>query len=169
VSVTQDPFSLPAFILAIVSLIVAVIGALTGIVALSWQIVTRTRGAHRVKVRAAPDMMFYGPSIPQVGPFIQIEIINRGASAVQVRNWSILLASGNSLMIAIPAHFPPSPSLPYMLEPGTSVAFYSLASALAEEMSEKDRPAARAAVHLATGERILGKKGELMARDKDRS
>lgn len=162
---TQDPFALPAFILAIISLVVAVIGALTGIVALAWQIVTRTRGAHRIKVRAVPDMMLVSPGSPAVGPYIQVEIINRGASAVQVQNWSILLPNGNALMIAVPAPFPPSPPLPHLLQPGTSVSFYSLASDLEEEIKEAHRRGARAAARLATGELVRGKKGELGRRN----
>lgn len=158
----QDPYSLPAFVLSIVSLVVAVIGALTGIVALVWQILTRTRGAHRVSVRAIPNMMLFAGGAAS-GPYINIEVTNRGAAAVQVQNWSILLPGGNALMIAIPASFPPSPALPYMLQPGTNVSFYSLASDLHEAMSLDDLPKARAVVVLGTGQRILGKRGEFLS------
>lgn len=164
----QDPFALPAFVLSIVSLVVAVIGALTGIVALVWQILTRTRGAHRVSVRAIPNMMLLAGGATS-GPYINIEVTNRGAAAVQLQNWSILLPSGNALIIAVPASFPPSPALPYTLQPGTNVSFYSLASDLQEAMSLDDLPKARAVVVLGTGQRILGKRGELVPRDKDAS
>lgn len=163
-SVVQDSFAVPAFALSVISLIVAVIGALTGITSLVWQIVTRTRGAHRVVVRANPNMMLFTGS-SSYGPFVQIEVINRGAAAVQIQSWSILLPSGTALMIAIPESFPPSPALPYMLHPGSSVSFYSRASALEEAMEPRDLPKARAVAVLGTGQQIIGKKGELVPRE----
>lgn len=161
----QDLFALPAFVLSIVSLVVAVIGALTGIVALVWQILTRTRGAHRVSVRAIPDMMVLLSDGSTSGPFIRIEVTNRGAAAVHVQSWSILLPSGRALMIAVPAAFPPSPALPYMLQPGTNVSFYSLSSDLQEAMEPFDLAKSRAVVVLGTGQQIRGKKGELVSRE----
>lgn len=109
---SADPFALPAFVLSIVGLIVAVIGALTGIVALVWQIVTRTRGAHRVVVRTRSDILLMGadgsdPSDLGVdpGPYVAIEVSNRGAAAVQIRQWMVTLPDGNGLMIANPLPF----------------------------------------------------------------
>jgi hypothetical protein len=99
------------------------------------------------------------------GPYINIEATNRGAAAVQLQSWSILLPSGSALIVAVPASFPPSPSLPHMLQPGTNVSFYSLASALEEAMSPEDLPKARVIVILGTGQRVLGKKGELVPPD----
>lgn len=52
-----------------------------------------------------------------------------------------------------------------MLQSGTRVAFCSPASDLEKAMSATDLEGARAVANLATGERILGKKGQLARRE----
>lgn len=59
---SADPLALPAFILAIVGLIVATVGALTGIVSLMWQVSTRRRGAHNVRVTVSSSLIAYSDS-----------------------------------------------------------------------------------------------------------
>lgn len=154
-----DPFALPAFVLSIVSLIVAVVGAGTGIIALVWQIITRTRGAHRIKVRVVSGMRVVTGAGSQ-GPYYDIDVSNRGAAAVQIRQWSIRLPDGNGL-VTIPAAFPPQPSLPYTLEAGSSVSFYVLSSAIIEAAAGRDLSKARGTVHLGTGQIVVGKRGEI--------
>lgn len=155
-----DPFALPAFIISIVGLIVAAIGAATGIAALVWQIVTRTRGAHRVKVRAVPGMMLVGKGFNQ-GPFIEIQISNSGAAPVQIRQWSIVFPDKTGMLVAVPEPLPVQPSLPYMLEAGTRVSFFTRASAIAEGLNSRDIRTAAVEVHLATGQTIRGKRGQI--------
>ena len=58
-----DQYAQPAFILSIVGLAIAIIGAATGITSLVWQIITRTRGAHRVQVRVTPNMKLIGAPV----------------------------------------------------------------------------------------------------------
>jgi hypothetical protein len=157
---SPDPFALPAFIMSIVSLIVAVIGAATGIAALVWQIVTRTRGAHRVRVELYPNTMFFGAG-REMGPFVRIEIINRGAAPVQVRAWGIDVGDGNSLVVMNPAPFPPSPDLPFSLELGSSQSFFSSQADLKDGLGERDPARARAFVHLATGQVVHSKRRQL--------
>lgn len=165
---TSDPFALPAFVLSIIGLVVAVIGAFTGIVSLVWQIVTRTRGAHRVVVRARSDLYLTAADGSDTadmgidpGPYLAIEVSNRGAAAVQIRQWMVMLPDGNGLMIANPLAYPPSTPLPNLLEAGTSATFYSLLSALVEAAGARSLSKARVEVQLATGQRVKGKAGEI--------
>lgn len=162
---TEDPFALPAFVISIVSLVIATVGALTGVVALVWQIITRTRGAHRVRVLANPEMMIHtvGDS-SSAGPYIQIQVTNRGAAAVQVQSWGVLLQGGNALMVVIPEEFPPAPTLPVWLQPGSNISFYSLASNLMESIEPDAVARARVFVNLGTGQRVIGRRGELAPR-----
>lgn len=156
---TSDPYALPAFVLSIVGLAVASLGAATGITSLVWQIVTRTRGAHRIRVRLSSDMYLLNGR-NQVGPYISIEIINRGASAVQVRSWSIDVGDGNSLFV-VPALFPPQEPLPYDLKAGSSVSFVALSQALRTQFGDRSTSRARAVAHLGTGQTIFSKRGTI--------
>lgn len=52
----SDPFAVPAFIVALVGIIVAVVGALTGVEGLWWQIATRQKVAHNVHVSVSPAL-----------------------------------------------------------------------------------------------------------------
>ena len=92
--------------------------------------------------------------------YLEILIRNRGAAAVQVQSWAIRLPDGNALVV-IPGGLLPSPVLPYMLEAGTSASFYVPANSIAEAAGSRDLKAARAIAHLATGQKVLGKKGEI--------
>lgn len=51
------PFALPAFIVALLGLVIAVVGALSGIVSLVWQIVTQRRGAHNVRLKISSALV----------------------------------------------------------------------------------------------------------------
>lgn len=160
ITMQPDPFALPAFILSIVGLSVATIGAATGVAALSWQIVTRTRGAHRVKVRAIPGMMLMGEHFNE-GPFVEVQIANSGAAAVQVRQWSIVFPDKTGMVVAVPEPLPIQPSLPYMLEAGTRVSLFTRASAVAKALNDRDIRTAQIQVHLATGQTVRSKRGQI--------
>ena len=148
----SDPLALPAFTISIISLLI-------GLAALIWQIATRTRGAHRVVVSVNSNMEIVGGG-SRITAYLQIVIRNRGAAAVQVQSWEILLPDGNALSVD-PGGLLSSPVLPCMLEAGTSASFYVPANSIAEAAGSRDLKAARAIVHLSTGQRILGKKGEI--------
>jgi hypothetical protein len=156
--VQPDAFALPAFILSIVSLVVAVIGALTGVVALIWQINTRTRGAHRVAVNVA-NSVFVGPSSPD-GVMICVEAINSGASPVKVTSWGFALPNRDGTMAAtIP--FPHSAPLPHVLDPGTNAEFFMPAVQLGHGLRQRPslKPSdLKAFVSLATGEKVFTKR-----------
>lgn len=157
-----DPYALPAFIISIIGLVVACLAAVTGIASLIWQILVRTRGAHRVVVEATPNMMIMGAG-STTGPYLQITARNRGAAPVEVSQWGIQKndGSGDALMVVVPALFPPQPTLPYMLQAGSSVSFQVPVSALPTEFVDADTTAARPVVHLATGQMIKGRRGRI--------
>lgn len=146
-----DPFALPAFILSIVGLVIATIGALTGVAALVWQIITRTRGAHRVTVEVSNAVIVDG--FDESGVIICVEAINSGASAIGISSWGFEL-SKNRGGFAIPHSVHPSTPLPHMLAPGTNAKFFVPAENLGAQirhnpgLSPRDL---RAFVQLATG------------------
>ncbi|MCC2030907.1 hypothetical protein [Microbacterium allomyrinae] len=152
-----DPFALPAFILSIISLVVAVIGALTGIVALVWQIITRTRGAHRVTVNVT-NAVLVGYGSPD-GVMLCVEAINKGASAVRVTTWGFELPDGGGMVVTNPMS--QSTVLPHMLDGGTNAQFFVPAEFVGRGL--RDRPGLsprdlRAFVKLATGETVYAKR-----------
>lgn len=155
---TTDPFALPAFILSIVGLSVAIIGALTGIVSLVWQIITRTRGAHSIIVKVDAGMMITGRE-HDYGELILVTAINRGASAVQVVSWGVLDRKRKmGFVIFMP--LPESTPLPHMLQPGTSARFISRSADLGDALRDagfSSSAGLRAYVDLATGQRIFAK------------
>lgn len=156
---TPDPLALPAFVISILSLVLAVVGAATGIVSLTWQIITRTRGAHRIVVVVNSKMFFIGAGAPgDDHPYIAVVIRNTGAAPVEIDSWAIRLPDGNAL-VTLPAQFPPSPDLPYMLIAGSSVTFFTLSSSIAEAAAGRDLARSWAVAHLATGQVARSKKG----------
>lgn len=155
-----DQYAQPAFILSIVGLAIAIIGAAKGMSSLVWQIITRTRGAHRIQVRVTPKMKLIGAPV-DLGLYLQIDVINRGAAAVQFKQWSIDMADGTGLVV-MPAAFPPMPALPLMLEAGSSVSFYVPQESIRAAAKGRDLTRARAVAFLATGQKARGKRGEIV-------
>lgn len=155
-----DPFALPALILSIVGLIIAVIGALTGLASLAWQISTRRRGAHNVRVTTGMSLLDYGPA--GVSDWlIGVTAANIGASAVAVTSWGFELPGKRGNVYAT-APVPGSTPLPHTLQPGTSMTVFMRPAQLAEVLSEQ-RPAVhsrevRAFLSLGTGERAHAKR-----------
>ncbi|WP_372968529.1 hypothetical protein [Microbacterium sp.] len=159
---SPDPLALPAFVISIIGLCVASLAAIVSTVSLIWQIVVRTRGAHRVIAEATSGMMLIDHT-GKTGPYLQITARNRGAAAVTVTQWAIEKndGSGNALTIAVPALFPPQPSLPHVLDAGSSVSFLVLASQVAAEFRGSDPAAAQPVIYLATGQVAKGKRGQI--------
>ena len=146
-----DPFALPAFILSIVGLVVASIGALTGVAALVWQINTRTRGAHRVTVEVSNAVIVDDSDESDV--MICVEAINSGASAIGISSWGFELSNKRG-GFAIPNPVHPSTPLPHMLVPGTNAKFFVPASNLGAQIKHNPDLTVRdlrAFVQLATG------------------
>jgi hypothetical protein len=158
----QDPLALPAFLLSLVGLSVAVLAAATSVVSLTWQILTRTRGAHRVRVEAQSKMKFYFQGNPDPDrDYIQLRVSNAGLSPVEVRSWAIRLKDKTSLIVLNPKPFPPSPKLPYALQPGTAIDFFLDTTDLAEGRDPSDFRGSKAVVFLSTGEIVFGRRDQI--------
>ena len=158
----QDPFALPAFVLSIISLALASIGAVTGVVAFVWQFITRTRGAHRIRVKASSTVRLLNGGVDDA-TFVKVDVMNRGASGVQITNWAIDLPKPHGSLYVVPgdAHAPATP-LPHFLEAGTTIAFYARAAGVWANIDERgiDASKLRAVVDLGTGQVVFGKRRE---------
>lgn len=147
-----------------VTLGLAIIGTVTGIASLVWQVRMRTRGAHRVIVTASGSQMLYDLALgTKQGPFVQVDASNTGLTAVNVKSWSIAFADGMSAMQMTPSIPGLDVPLPHRLEPGSSVSFYILRSALQAQTGNRDLRTARAQVMLATGQKIASRRGAIKA------
>lgn len=155
-----DPFALPAFILAIVGLIVATVGALTGIVSLMWQVTTRRRGAHNVRVTVGSSLLAYGDG--SVSDWlICVTAANVGAAPVTVNGWGFALP-GKRGAVRQTRPLTGSTPLPHRLEPGTSMSLFMQPAQLHGTLAEQDPPVAgrkvRAFVALGTGQEARAKR-----------
>jgi hypothetical protein len=159
---TPDDLAMPAFVLSIIGLVVAGVAAATSIASLVWQIIMRTRGAHRVSVRGNARMRFLDV-IDGVHEetYVEVRASNSGLTAVEIQSWYILLADGTAV-VRNPANnsFPPQ-RLPHALQPGSSVSFYMARSELLRHTPRAQLERARAGVILGTGARVLGRRGQL--------
>jgi hypothetical protein len=154
-----DSFALPAFILSIVGLVVAVVGALTGVVSLTWQIATRRRGAHNVRITVSASLLTY-PDGTVSDWFACVSPANIGASPVAVTGWGLEMPGGGSLNQL--RRVAGSADLPHTLEPGTSINLLmpteGIREALAEYAPGVPAERLRAWIRLGTGETVYAKK-----------
>lgn len=136
----------------VASSVIGWVGAVSGVTALVWQISTRRRGAHRVRVRTTNAYPMF-PGAP-VEHFICVTAINDGAGSVTVAGWGIEVANGQNAIAVDPVPF--SARLPYRLEPGESASFYMPAQAMRERHRSHLTPYRRMRpfVLLATGRRV---------------
>jgi len=156
--VATDPFALPAFVLSIVGLVVAVVGALTGVVSLAWQITTRRRGAYNVRVSVSSSLQMY-PDGAVSDWFVCVSPANIGASPVAVTSWGLEMPGGGSLNQLL--HVAGSAVLPHSLGPGTSINLLMATAAVRDALEEYapgvEPSQLRAWVSLGTGERVYAK------------
>jgi hypothetical protein len=156
----SDPFALPAFIVALVGLIIAVIGALTGIASLWWQIVTRRRGAHNVRVSVSSSLPV--PAYGEVPDWQAcISPANIGAAPVSITGWGLEMPDKRGSLVQ--TKFSPfSQALPHLLQPGTSINLFwpqdEVRLAIAKHAPDLKASELRAFVHLGTGEKVYAKK-----------
>lgn len=153
---SSDVFALPAFIMSIIGLLIAGVGAVTGAIALVWQIRTRTRGAHRVFVTSGQEFVASGAS---GGVYLRVAVINAGAASVQLLSCGYELPDGIGLFAYT---FDPGdgPRLPQQLEPGTQVSYRIAAIEIRERLLGhvgRTEGSIRPAVELGTGELIREK------------
>ncbi len=157
-SVVTDPFALPAFIVGLTGLAIAIVGAITGIVSLWWQIRTRRRGAHnvRVTVTAALPIPPFGDADWQVC----VSPANIGATPVAITGWGLEMPKKRGTLVQ--TQFSPfSDNLPHMLQPGTSINLFwpqdHVRLAIQTHASDLTASQLRAFVRLGTGETVYAK------------
>jgi len=156
----SDPFALPAFIVALVGLIIAVIGALTGIASLWWQIVTRRKGAHNVRVSVSSAL-----PVPSTGPIpdwqVCISPANIGAAPVAITGWGLEMPDKRGSLVQT-KYSPFSDTLPQVLQPGTSISLFwpqeEVRLAISTHAPDVKAASLRPYVRLGTGETIYARK-----------
>lgn len=155
----SDPLALPAFIISIVGLAVATLGALTGLISLAWQMSTRRRGADRVTVSIANSVLLGADDLGS-GVLVCVEAVNSGGTAVGLNSWGFQISNGRGgFVIANPMY--PSTTLPHMLAPGSNAQFFVPAEDLGDQirrnpgLSPRDL---RAFVLLATGKKVFARR-----------
>lgn len=158
---SDDPFALPAFIIALVGLIIAVVAAVTGIASLWWQIATRRRGAHNVKVTAKAALVAL--SDDSVTDWqVNVRPANVGASPVSITGWGFELPGKRRSLYQVRRDHISAP-LPHVLEPGTSIDLFvaqeGVRDALRTNAPDVKPSALRAYVTLGTGQTVCAKRG----------
>lgn len=156
----SDPFALPAFIVALVGLIIAVIGALTGIASLWWQILTRRRGAHNVRVTVTSSL-----PVPAYGDVADWQVCvspaNIGAGPVSITGWGLEMPNKRGSLVQT-KYSPFSDRLPHVLQPGTSLNLFwpqgEVRQAISTHAPDLAAANLRAFVRLGTGETVYAKK-----------
>jgi len=106
--------------MVIAGLILGIIGAITGVAALVWQVMTWRQSGAVIAVTAHQAFPTYGDHLGE--PHVNVSARNSGRSPVTVNGWGLLLPDGRTMVSANPA--PWSTSLPYRLEPGADGSWY---------------------------------------------
>jgi hypothetical protein len=142
--------------------LLAVIGAVTGIGALVWQMFTWRRLGHRVKVTSSYVIPIYGDT-PGDNDQVCVTAHNHGTSAVTITNWGIKVADNQHAQMT--RVFPSSDTIPHRLEPGAEANFYFPVGELRDYNARTgfsyDRM--RPYVKLATRQTIVSRKGVPLA------
>jgi hypothetical protein len=73
-----------ALAVSLVSLLMTTVGAVTGVVALAWQIRTRREGTHNVLIRLGNAVTTIDSRMTTL---YSVEVINRGSAGVQMLTW----------------------------------------------------------------------------------
>jgi hypothetical protein len=147
--------ALQAMQISIVSLVIAVFAALTGAGALAWQVATRRRGTHNVKVSVGPSRS----DLSADGDMVHLATAaNIGGSDVELRGWG-LMQPGRRYFLT-PTALEGSTPLPHVLKAGTSARYMFSSTDLRSVLAQGSNigPAdLNVFVSLGTGERIYSK------------
>lgn len=156
-----DPFALPAFIIALAGLIIAVVAAVTGIASLCWQIAPRRRGAHNVKVTAKAALVALSDNSVTDWQ-VNVRPSNVGASPVSITGWGFELPDKRGSLYQVRRDVISTP-LPHLLGPGTSIDLFmaqeEVLNALRVNAPGLKPSALRAYVTLGTGQTVYAKRG----------
>jgi hypothetical protein len=99
--------------LAIIGAITGVVGALTGVASLGWQVITQRRSGRLVNVTCSYDIPLRGDDQ------VAVKVTNAGGAPVTVTNYGVSLDGKErkeNLFVTAPA--PWSMRLPFSVEPG---------------------------------------------------
>lgn len=104
----------------VTTLVIAIIGAITGVAALAWQVITWRQSGPVVVVTATQAFPTYGPGVGE--PHVNVTASNSGRSPVTVKGWGLRFPDGQTMVFPNPV--PWSDPLPNRLEPGADASWY---------------------------------------------
>jgi hypothetical protein len=137
--------------------IAAWIGALSGVAALAWQIVTWRKSPHKVVVSSAHAFFGYNDGTMS-DPLIAVTARNVGNAPVTIVSWGVALGKQNA---QVTSPHPGSTEIPHRLEPGSAADLHMLTSELEKHHKEFGIPykKMRPWVRLGTGRTVFARKG----------
>jgi hypothetical protein len=140
----------------IASLILGIIGTVTGIGAMAWQVVTWRRSGPVVAVDVTQGLPTYDDDVGD--PVTCVTATNTGRAPVTVTSWGLRLPDGQTMFVQQP--FPGSDTLPYRLEEGASGSWRVETIQVAETCRAQGINYAdlRGYVTLATGETVYARR-----------
>jgi len=100
----------------VAGLILGIIGTVTGVGALAWEVITWRRSGPVVTVKVIQALPTYGDHVGD--PLTSVTATNSGRAPVTVTSWGLQLPDGQTMFVQQP--FPGSDTLPYRLEEGAS-------------------------------------------------
>ncbi len=106
--------------MAVTALILGIVGAVTGVAALAWQVITWRESGAIVAVTALQAFPTYGDRAGD--PHVNVTARNTGRSPVTVNGWGLRLPDGRTMVVPNPA--PWSSPVPHRLEPGGDGSWY---------------------------------------------
>jgi hypothetical protein len=118
----------------VVSLILGVVGTVTGIGALAWQMMTWRRSGAVVTVEANQAFPTYEDHLGE--PHTSVTARNSGRSPVTVSSWGLRFPDDQVMFIRQP--FAGSSPLPYRLEQGASGSWFIETAAVVETCKTHD-------------------------------
>lgn len=139
--------------------LLAWIGALSGVGALVWQMLTWRRSGHNVKVlRTQSWFTLSDGSLSDA--MVCVTARNVGTSAVTLTGWGIQLGGRTADNMTVLRPLPRTTELPHRLEPGTEAGFWVAARHLVEASAERRVPLdqMRCWIGLATGRKVYAKR-----------
>jgi hypothetical protein len=142
--------------MVVASLILGVVGTVTGLGALAWQVIIWQRSGPVVAVSAIQAFPTYGDRVGEQVTCVTAR--NSGRAPVTVSSWGLRFPDGQVMFVRQP--FAGSDALPYRLEEGASGSWYIETVAVAEACRAHgvDYQDLTAYVNLANGQTIDAKR-----------
>ena len=138
----------------VAALVFGIVGTVTGVAALAWQVVTWRKSGAVVRVTATQAFLAYGGSSEQ---YLNVTARNTGRSPVTVNGWGLRFPDGRTLFFPNPAPWSSPPS--YRLEPGADGNWYAPTAEVARSCTEYSvrQQDMTAFVNLADGRTIIAR------------